>query len=384
VGVIHSSNLCTEITLNTSEDETAVCNLGSVVLDTHVTKDGMLDHEMLRETITVAIRALDNVIDINFYPTDAARTANSRHRPIGLGVMGLQNALFKKELSFASEEAVAFNDEFMEAIAYYAYGSSSDLAAERGTYSTYRGSKWDRGILPQDSLDLLEDERGEEIIVPRGGKMDWRPVRDKILKHGMRNSNVLAIAPTATISNIMGTTPCIEPNYKNLFVKSNLSGDFTVLNRQLVQDLKKEDLWTSDMLDQLKYFDGELDDIDEISDEIKQKHLTVFGVGFQFIVDAASRRQKWIDQSQSVNLFLAEPDMKALSHMYRHAWRVGLKTTYYLRTLQASNIEKATVQVKKDDVPQESASEGETYTPEEQHACSIEAMMNGGECEACQ
>ena len=379
VGVIHSSNLCTEITLNTSEDETAVCNLGSVVLDTHVTKDGMLDHEMLRETITVAIRALDNVIDINFYPTDAARTANSRHRPIGLGVMGLQNALFKKELSFASEEAVAFNDEFMEAIAYYAYGSSSDLAAERGTYSTYRGSKWDRGILPQDSLDLLEDERGEEIIVPRGGKMDWRPVRDKILKHGMRNSNVLAIAPTATISNIMGTTPCIEPNYKNLFVKSNLSGDFTVLNRQLVQDLKKEDLWTSDMLDQLKYFDGELDDIDEISDEIKQKHLTVFGVGFQFIVDAASRRQKWIDQSQSVNLFLAEPDMKALSHMYRHAWRVGLKTTYYLRTLQASNIEKATVQVKKDDVPQESASEGETYTPEEQHACSIEAMMNGGE-----
>ncbi|MEE3179659.1 MAG: ribonucleoside-diphosphate reductase subunit alpha, partial [Verrucomicrobiota bacterium] len=225
VGVIHSSNLCTEITLNTSDEETAVCNLGSVVLDTHVTKDGMLDHEMLRETITVAIRALDNVIDINFYPTDAACTANSRHRPIGLGVMGLQNALFKKDLSFASEEAVAFNDEFMEAISYYAYGASSDLAAERGTYSTYRGSKWDRGILPQDSLDLLEDERGEEVTVPRGGKMDWRPVRDKILKHGMRNSNVLAIAPTATISNIMGTTPCIEPNYKNLFVKSNLSGD---------------------------------------------------------------------------------------------------------------------------------------------------------------
>ena len=384
VGVIHSSNLCTEITLNTSEDETAVCNLGSVVLDTHVTKDGMLDHEMLRETITVAIRALDNVIDINFYPTDAARTANSRHRPIGLGVMGLQNALFKKNLSFASEEAVAFNDEFMEAISYYAYGAASDLAAERGTYSTYRGSKWDRGILPQDSLDLLEDERGEEVTVPRGGKMDWRPVRDKILKHGMRNSNVLAIAPTATISNIMGTTPCIEPNYKNLFVKSNLSGDFTVLNRQLVRDLKKENLWTSDMLDQLKYFDGELSDIDEIPDEIKQKHLTVFGVGFQFIIDAASRRQKWIDQSQSVNLFLAEPDMKALSHMYRHAWRAGLKTTYYLRTLQASNIEKSTVQAKRNDVPQEGASERETSTPEEQNACSIEAMMNGGECEACQ
>jgi len=384
VGVIHSSNLCTEITLNTNDEETAVCNLGSVVLDTHVTKDGMLDHEMLRETITVAIRALDNVIDINFYPTDAACTANSRHRPIGLGVMGLQNALFKKDLSFASEEAVNFNDEFMEAVAYYAYGASSDLAAERGTYSTYRGSKWDRGILPQDSLDILEDERGEEVTVPRGGKMDWRPVRDKILKHGMRNSNVLAIAPTATISNIMGTTPCIEPNYKNLFVKSNLSGDFTVLNRQLVQDLKKESLWTSDMLDQLKYFDGELRDIDEIPDQLKQKHLTVFGIDFQFIVDAASRRQKWIDQSQSVNLFLAEPDMKALSHMYRHAWRAGLKTTYYLRTLQASNIEKATVQVKKDDVPQEGASEREIYTPEEQNACSIEAMMNGEECEACQ
>ncbi|MEE2622597.1 MAG: ribonucleoside-diphosphate reductase subunit alpha [Verrucomicrobiota bacterium] len=384
VGVIHSSNLCTEITLNTSDEETAVCNLGSVVLDTHVTKDGMLDHEMLRETITVAIRALDNVIDINFYPTDAACTANSRHRPIGLGVMGLQNALFKKDLSFASEEAVNFNDEFMEAVAYYAYGASSDLAAERGTYSTYRGSKWDRGILPQDSLDILEDERGEEVTVPRGGKMDWRPVRDKILKHGMRNSNVLAIAPTATISNIMGTTPCIEPNYKNLFVKSNLSGDFTVLNRQLVQDLKKESLWTSDMLDQLKYFDGELRDIDEIPDQLKQKHLTVFGIDFQFIVDAASRRQKWIDQSQSVNLFLAEPDMKALSHLYRHAWRAGHKTTYYLRTLQASNIEKATVQVKKDDVPQEGASEREIYTPEEQNACSIEAMMNGGECEACQ
>ncbi len=384
VGVIHSSNLCTEITLNTSEDETAVCNLGSVVLDTHVNKDGMLDHEMLRETITVAIRALDNVIDINFYPTDAARTANSRHRPIGLGVMGLQNALFKKNLSFASEEAVAFNDEFMEAIAYYAYSASSDLAAERGTYSTYRGSKWDRGILPQDSLDILQDERGEEVAVPRGGKMDWRPVRDKILQSGMRNSNVLAIAPTATISNIMGTTPCIEPNYKNLFVKSNLSGDFTVLNRQLVQDLKAEGLWTSEMLDQLKYFDGELGDIDEMPDHLKQKHLTVFGIGYQHIIDAAARRQKWIDQSQSVNLFLASPDMKTLSHMYRHAWRTGLKTTYYLRTLQASDIEKATVQVKKEDAPQSQASGKKNYTPEEQHACSIEAMMNGGECEACQ
>ncbi|HCQ39106.1 MAG TPA: ribonucleoside-diphosphate reductase subunit alpha, partial [Verrucomicrobiales bacterium] len=323
-------------------------------------------------------------IDINFYPTDAAQTANSRHRPIGLGVMGLQNALFKKDLSFASDDAVAFNDEFMEAIAYYAYGASSDLAAERGSYSSYRGSKWDRGILPQDSLDLLEDERGEEVTVPRGGKMDWKPVREKIMKNGIRNSNVLAIAPTATISNIMGTTPCIEPNYKNLFVKSNLSGDFTVLNRQLVRDLKKEGLWTPDMLDQLKYFDGELSDIDEIPDSLKQKHLTVFGVDYNFIIDAASRRQKWIDQSQSVNLFLASPDMKALSHMYRRAWRTGLKTTYYLRTLQASNIEKATVQLKKDRAPQAEKAGEKTYTPEEKNACSIEAMMNGGECEACQ
>jgi ribonucleoside-diphosphate reductase alpha chain len=384
VGVIHSSNLCTEITLNTSDEETAVCNLGSVVLDTHITRDGMLDHEMLRETINVAIRALDNVIDINFYPTEAAKTANSRHRPIGLGVMGLQNSLFKKNLAFASAEAVAFNDEFMEAIAYYAYSASSDLASERGTYSTYRGSKWDRGILPQDTLDILQEERGQELAVPRGGKMDWRPVRDKILKHGIRNSNVLAIAPTATISNIMGTTPCIEPNYKNIFVKSNLSGVFTVLNRQLVQDLKQEGLWTQGMLDELKFYDGELADIESIPEELKQKHLTVFGIGFNFILDAAARRQKWIDQSQSVNLFLASPDMKALSHMYRHAWHVGLKTTYYLRTMQASNIEKATVTRPKKELPREGEPEKKTPTPEEQNACSINAMMNGEECESCQ
>ena len=256
-GVVHSSNLCTEITLNTSDEETAVCNLGSVVLDTHITSDGSLDHEMLKETITVAIRALDNVIDINFYPTEAAKTANSRHRPIGMGVMGLQNALYKKGLAFASDAAVDFNDEFMEAIAYYAYNASSELSKEHGPYSSYEGSKWSRGLMPQDSVDLLEDERGVKINVPRGAKMDWTHLREKIAKHGMRNSNVLAIAPTATISNIMGTTPCIEPNYKNLYVKSNLSGDFIVLNRHLVNDLKKEGLWNQEMLDQLKYFDGE-------------------------------------------------------------------------------------------------------------------------------
>ena len=373
-GVIHSSNLCTEITLNTSDEETAVCNLGSVVLDTHITKDGMLDHEMLRETVTVAIRALDNVIDINFYPTGAAKTANSRHRPIGLGVMGLQNALFKKNLQFASEAAVEFNDEFMEAISYYAYSASSELAGERGTYNSYKGSKWDRGILPQDTVDLLEDERGVKVEVPRGGKMDWRPVRESIAQNGMRNSNVLAIAPTATISNIMGTTPCIEPNYTNLFVKSNLGGDFTVLNPVLVNDLKKEGLWSSEMIDQLKYFNGELADIEGIPEHLKAKHKTVFEVGYQAIIDAAARRQKWIDQSQSVNLFLAKPDMKSLSHMYRHAWHTGLKTTYYLRTRQGSDIEKSTV----------SKAEKKQYTPEEVKACSIEAMLNGEECEACQ
>ncbi len=382
-GVIHSSNLCTEITLNTSADETAVCNLGSVVLDTHITRDGALDHEMLKETITVAIRALDNVIDINFYPTEAAKTANSRHRPIGLGVMGLQNALYKRGLAFASDAAVEFNDEMMEAIAYYAYGASSDLAKELGTYSSYKGSKWDRGLLPQDTLDLLEDERGRNIDVPRGGKMDWSVVRSKIEAQGMRNSNVLAIAPTATISNIMGTTPCIEPNYKNLYVKSNLSGDFIVLNSELVKDLKKAGLWNQEMLDQLKYFDGELDAIDDIPEALKHKHKTVFGIGHEFIVDAASRRQKWIDQAQSVNLFLATPDLKTLSHMYRRAWDKGLKTTYYLRTLQASNIEKATIDVKKE-VRGIAAGAKREYTAEEKNACSLEAMLNGGTCEACQ
>ena len=388
-GVIHSSNLCTEITLNTGADETAVCNLGSVVLDSHLKADGSIDHDKLRDTIRIALRALDNVIDVNFYPTDAAKTSNMRHRPIGMGVMGLQNALFTKNISFASEEAVEFNDEFMEAICYYAYEASSDLANERGTYSTYRGSKWDRGILPQDSIELLENERGEQVDVPKAGKMDWQVVREKIAKHGMRNSNVIAIAPTATISNIMGSSPCIEPTYKNLFVKSNLSGDFMVLNRFLVEDLKKEGLWDREMSDQLKYFDGELSSIDSIPDKIKQKYLTAFDISFEFVIAAAARRQKWIDQSQSVNLFLGTPDLKSLSHMYRAAWRQGLKTTYYLRTLGASNIEKATVSLNQGqekplgNVANEPSAKKE-YTEAEKKACSIQAMLDGEECEACQ
>ena len=387
IGIIHSSNLCTEITLNTSDDETAVCNLGSIVLDSHISEDGVLDLEMLKETINIGIRALDNVIDINFYPTESAKNSNMRHRPIGLGVMGLQNALYKKSLNFSSQEAIDFNDEFMEAIAYYAYNASSDLAKERGTYSSYENSKWDRGLFPQDTVDLLEQERGLEINVPRGGKMDWTILREKISKQGMRNSNVLAIAPTATISNIVGTTSCIEPNYRNLYVKSNLSGEFTILNKKLVEDLKKLNLWNPQMLEQLKYFDGELTNIEEIPDEIKDKHKTVFDIDYEFILDAAARRQKWIDQSQSVNLFLRELSLKKLSHMYRRAWHNGLKTTYYLRTLQASNIEKATIDVKKETrgiISQKKEMGGEGHAQKEKQACSLDAMLNGEECETCQ
>ena len=383
-GVVHSSNLCTEITLNTSADETAVCNLGSVVLENHVNDDGTIDHEKLKETITIAIRALDNVIDINFYPTPSAENSNKKHRPIGMGVMGLQNALFKRNLSFDSEAAIDFNDEIMEAVAYYAYSASSDLAAERGTYSSYKGSKWDRGLLPQDTVDMLADERGLPIDIPRGGKMDWSPVREKIAKHGMRNSNVLAIAPTATISNIMGSTPCIEPNYKNLFVKENLGGKYIMLNKQLVYDLKAINLWDQKMIEDLKYFDGELDDIERIPADLKSKHKTVFSVPFEFIIDAAARRQKWIDQSQSVNLFLAVPSMKNLSHMYRRAWSKGLKTTYYLRTLQASNIEKASTTEKKEirgvmAGPQSNPAVDETFVPGPK-ACSLDDP----DCESCQ
>jgi ribonucleoside-diphosphate reductase alpha chain len=384
VGVIHSSNLCTEITLNTSAEETAVCNLGSVILDQHQDAAGNLDHKRLRETVRIALRALDNVIDINFYPTEAARTANMRHRPVGLGVMGLANALYRRDISFASEDALAFNDQFMEAIAYYAYEASSDLAVERGTYSSYKGSKWDRGLLPQDTLALLESERGVALDVPRGGLLEWEPLRAKIRKQGMRNSNVLAIAPTATISNIMATSPCIEPMYKNIFVKSNLSGDFIVLNTALVRDLKVHGLWDADMVENLKYFDGELASIERIPDALKEKYRTAFGIDHTFIVQAAARRQKWIDQAQSVNLFLGSPDMRILSHMYRAAWHSGLKTTYYLRTLGASNIEKATVNLKRQKEKETPVTEEHVSKEARVVACRLDAMLNGGECEACQ
>jgi ribonucleoside-diphosphate reductase alpha chain len=368
-GVIHSSNLCTEITLNTGPDETAVCNLGSVVLDQHLTPDGELDHAKLRATIRVAVRALDDVIDVNFYPTEPARSANTRHRPIGLGVMGLQYALYRKRLAFDSEDAIAFSDEALEAVAYYAYEASSDLAAERGPYQSYQGSKWDRGLLPQDTVALLESERGDAIEVPRGGRLDWTPLREKIAAQGMRNSNVMAIAPTATIANITGTSPCIEPMYKNLFAKSNLSGDFVIVNPFLVRDLKAAGLWTAPIAEQLKAHDGDLTELGAIPEEIKQRYRTAFQVPAEALIDAAARRQKWIDQSQSLNLFLAQPDLKTMSHMYRRAWHAGLKTTYYLRTLGASSIEKATVT---------------SATTAEMLACTVEAARNGEECDACQ
>lgn len=388
-GVIHSSNLCTEITLNTGPDETAVCNLGSVVLDQHLAPDGEIDHAKLRETVRIAVRALDCVIDINFYPTDPAATANGRHRPIGLGMMGLQYALYRRGEAFASPEGVEFSDEIAEAVAYYAYEASSDLAAERGTYPSYAGSKWDRGLLPQDTVDLLERERGEAIDVPRDGRLDWAPVREKIAAQGMRNSNVLAIAPTATIANIMGTSPCIEPTYKNLFAKSNLSGDFVVLNPFLVRDLKAVGLWDARMAEELKAREGDVSAIVAVPGELRERFRTAFQIEPDWLIDAAARRQKWIDQSQSLNLFLGAPDMKAMSHMYRRAWHAGLKTTYYLRTLGASTIEKATVAAPAAAaVP--SAAAVTVPNPEAAGmsavalACSIEAMRNGEECEACQ
>jgi ribonucleoside-diphosphate reductase alpha chain len=381
-GVVHSSNLCTEITLNTGADESAVCNLGSIVIDQHLAADGSLDHAKLRETVRVAVRALDCVIDVTFYPTEPTRLANSRHRPIGLGVMGLQYALYRKGLAFGSPEAVEFGDEVMEAIAYYAYEASSDLAAERGVYSSYCGSKWDRGLLPPDTLDLLESERGEAVEVQRGGLMDWEPLRAKIAAQGMRNSNVLAVAPTATISNIMGTSPCIEPLYKNLFAKSNISGDFVVLNPFLVRELKALGMWSPALAEEIKRRDGDISEIAAIPEEVRERYRTAFQIDSSWLIAAAARRQKWIDQSQSLNLFLAAPDMKAMSHMYRAAWRAGLKTTYYLRTLGASAIEKATVSAAAAvSLPGSVGSEPVPAATSEAIACSI---LSGEECEACQ
>ncbi|HLF17701.1 MAG TPA: ribonucleoside-diphosphate reductase subunit alpha [Candidatus Omnitrophota bacterium] len=348
VGVIHSSNLCTEILLNTSKDETAVCNLGSVNLAAHITPNG-LEREKLRETITTAIRMLDNVIDINYYPTAESQNANQRHRPIGLGIMGFQDALFIKNLSYASNEAIEFADESMEVISYYAIEASTKLAEERGPYSTFKGSKWDRGFLPIDTIDLLEKERGGYVDVNRTIRLDWTPVRERIKKYGMRNSLVMAIAPTATIGNIVGVTASIEPIYKNIFVKSNLSGEFTVANEYLVKELKALGLWDKEMIDDLKYFDGSIQEIERIPQELKRKYATAFEIEYEWMIEAASRRQKWIDMGQSLNLYQAKPSGKKVSDMYMLAWEKGLKTTYYLRSMGATRIEKSTLDVTKYD-----------------------------------
>ena len=346
IGVVHSSNLCTEITLNTNDSEIAVCNLGSVNLVAHLKDDGkggkVLDHDKLRRTISVAMRMLDNVIDINYYAVKKARDSNFRHRPVGLGIMGFQDSLHELRVPYASDAAVEFADRSMEAVCYYAYWASTELAEERGRYSTYAGSLWDRGILPQDSLKLLLEQRGGYVEVDGTETMDWGALRKRIAQHGMRNSNCVAIAPTATISNIIGVSASIEPNYQNLYVKSNLSGEFTVVNEHLVRDLKKLGLWDSVMVADLKHFDGSIGKIDRIPVELRGLYATAFEVEPKWIVEAAARRQKWIDQAQSLNIYMAGASGKKLDDTYKLAWLRGLKTTYYLRTLAATSAEKST------------------------------------------
>lgn len=384
-GVVHSSNLCTEILLNSSEEETAVCNLGSINLAKHVTEKG-LDEKRIAATVRTAVRMLDNVIDINFYPTIEAKNSNLRHRPIGMGFMGFQDALYIQNISYASHTAVEFADKSMEMISYYAILSSAELAQEKGTYSTYKGSKWDRGLLPIDTIELLDQERGIKIEIDRNTSMNWSVVRNAVKKHGMRNSNTMAIAPTATIGNITGVVPSNEPIYKHLFVKSNLSGEFTVVNPYLVEKLKTLDLWDEEMIDDLKYFDGSIREIERIPQEVKNLFLNAFEIEPEWIIECAARRQKWIDMGQSLNLYLAEPSGKKMHQMYMLAWEKGLKTTYYLRTLGATQIEKSTVDINKRGLQprwmkNKSASsnivvERETEAPK---ACPLD-----GSCESCQ
>ncbi len=342
VGVVHNSNLCTEITLNNSADETAVCNLGSVNLGLHI-KGEVLDHDKIKETVTLAMRMLDNVVDLNFYPTKETKSSNMKHRPVGLGIMGFQDALYRLDIDFASEAAVEFADISMELISYYAISASSDLAAERGAYESFKGSKWERGIFPVDTLDLLEEERGQKIDVSRVGRLNWSTVKEKVKKQGMRNSNTMAIAPTATISNIVGCYPCIEPIFKNLYVKANMSGDFTVINPYLVEDLKALDLWNDEMIKKLKFYDGSVQQISEIPVNLRDKYKEVFEIPAEWLIRTAAYRGKWIDQSQSLNIFLRGTSGKMLNDVYSQAWKMGLKTTYYLRSLAASQVEKSTV-----------------------------------------
>ncbi|SDX64428.1 ribonucleoside-diphosphate reductase alpha chain [Pseudomonas syringae] len=393
VGVVHSSNLCTEITLNTNKDEIAVCNLGSINLPNHIV-NGKLDTDKLKRTIDVAVRMLDNVIDINYYSVPQARNSNLRHRPVGLGIMGFQDALYLQHIPYGSDAAVQFADTSMEAVSYYAIQASCDLADERGAYETFQGSLWSKGILPLDSQQILIEQRGEKYIsVDLKETLDWAPVRARVQK-GIRNSNIMAIAPTATIANITGVSQSIEPTYQNLYVKSNLSGEFTVINPYLVRDLKARDLWDSVMINDLKYYDGSVQQIERIPQELKELYATAFEVDTKWIVDAASRRQKWIDQAQSLNLYIAGASGKKLDVTYRMAWYRGLKTTYYLRALAATSTEKSTVNTGKlnavssgghgpDDSaitaprPTEAAPAGPAPVPK---ACAIDEP----DCEACQ
>jgi len=342
VGVVHSSNLCTEITLNTGDTEIAVCNLGSVNLAHHLTA-GQLDQAKLKKTVATAMRMLDNVIDINYYAVKKARDSNLRHRPVGLGIMGFQDSLYELGVPYASEAAVDFADRSMEAVCYHAYWASTELAAERGRYSSYHGSLWDRGILPIDSVDLLAEQRGGYVELDRSATLDWGALRQRIAQHGMRNSNCVAIAPTATISNIVGVSASIEPSFGNLSVKSNLSGEFTIVNEYLVRDLKKLGLWDDVMVMDLKHFDGSLRRIDRVPADLKALYATAFEIETQWLVEAAARRQKWIDQAQSLNIYMAGASGKKLDETYKLAWLRGLKTTYYLRTVGATHAEKSTV-----------------------------------------
>ncbi len=392
-GVIHSSNLCTEITLNTSVDETAVCNLGSINLGRHVV-DGKLDENLLAKTITVAVRMLDNVIDINYYPTPEAKQSNLKHRPVGLGIMGFQDALYKLRIPFDTPPALKFADRSMELISFHAILTSSELAKERGAYESYKGSKWDRGIFPVDTLDLLEEERGMKIEVDREERLDWTTVKELVRVQGMRNSNIMAIAPTATISNIAGCYPCIEPIYKNMYVKANMSGEFTVINQFLITDLKERELWNQEMLEQLKFRDGNVQLIAGIPEELKELYKEAFQIDPEWMLKMSAVRGKWIDQSQSHNVFMHGASGTKLSDIYITAWKLGLKTTYYLRTMAASQIEKSTLDAskfgftqkretkKKEEEPMTIEEEEETQEPATQvkNVCSL----MDPDCEACQ
>ena len=375
-GVIHSSNLCTEITLNTSNDEIAVCNLGSINIPNHLDAEGNLNKEKLEKNVTTAIRMLDNVIDINYYAVPQAEYSNFKHRPIGMGIMGFQDALYIKKIPYASEAAVDFADESMELVSYMAINASSDLAKERGSYSSYEGSLWSQGILPLDSIEILEKQRGKDYIeVDKTTRLDWDALREKVKTQGMRNSNTMAIAPTATIANITGLTQSIEPTYSNLFVKSNLSGEFTVINMHLVAALKEIDMWDEVMVYDLKNLNGSLESIARVPEDIKKLFATSFEVEPKWLIEAASRRQKWIDQSQSLNLYVSEPNGKKLDVMYRMAWLRGLKTTYYLRSRSATTTEKSTITNM-----ELNAVKTEPKTYDQPEACSIDDP----DCEACQ